>query len=79
MDVMSAALQGLEQAQSKVDQSAVRLSHLNAQDANGMPTDTVDLSQEMVSLITAHNDFSVNIAVLKTGDEMVRQAVNLLA
>lgn len=79
MDVMSAAWQGLQHAEARVEQTAGRLARIGTQSVDGMPTDTVDLGQEMVALLAASNDFRTNLAVLKTGDEMARQVVDLLA
>jgi len=44
-----------------------------------MPADPVDLSTDMVSLISARNQFAANLQVARTGGEMERRAIDLLA
>ena len=43
------------------------------------PVDTVDLSKEMVTQLSAKNQYAVNLSVLKTGDEMTKTAIDMLA
>jgi flagellar hook protein FlgE len=71
MDVSSIALQGMQQAQLQLENSARRVASANS--------DTVDLSQEMVSLLTAKNQFAANSNVVKIADEMQKSVINLLA
>jgi len=42
-------------------------------------TDRVDLSKEVVDLITAQNGFKANITVLKTGQEIQKSVIDILA
>jgi flagellar hook protein FlgE len=41
--------------------------------------DTLDLSSDMVSLITARDNFMANVGAAKSGDEMQRALLNLIA
>jgi flagellar hook protein FlgE len=67
----SAPLSGMAQATTTVNQIARRLSN---------PTsDTVDLSTEMVSLIQARNDFSTNVKVAQTEDQMAKSLLSIFA
>jgi flagellar hook protein FlgE len=67
----SAPLSGMMQAETTVNQVATRL----AQPA----TDSVDLSTEMVSLMSARNDFATNVKVVQTEDQMTQSALSILA
>jgi flagellar hook protein FlgE len=67
----SAPLSGMTQAETSVNQIATRL----AQPA----TDTVDLSTEMVSLMSAKNSFAVDAKVVQVEDQMTQSALNVLA
>jgi hypothetical protein len=72
------ALSGLDRAQAGLEQTASRLSRIAAPTSDGTPIDTVDLSTAAVELLAARQDFAINIRLLKTADEVERQAVNLL-
>lgn len=67
----SAPLSGMMQAETSVNQIAQRL----AQPA----TDSVDLSAEMVSLMSAKNDFAVDTKLVQTEDQMTQSALSILA
>jgi flagellar hook protein FlgE len=73
MGIQAVALQGLEQAQSQVEQSARRIS-----DAT-LSSDTVDLSAETVSLLSARNAFEANLKLAETADRIERGAISLQA
>ena len=75
MEIQAIALQGLQQAQSQVEQSARRIA-AGAQSTSG---DTVDLAGEIVSLLSARNAFETNLKLAKTADELERSAIDLLA
>lgn len=79
MEITAIALQGLEQAQAQLEQAAGRLSGVAAVSTDGAPVDTVDLSAEMVALLSAKNDFAMNINVIKKADEMQASLMDLLA
>jgi hypothetical protein len=76
MDICSVALAGMERAAARVERSAARLA--TAADVSA-PSDGLDLSQEVVSLLAARNDFAVQSRVVLTADEMQRQVLDLLA
>jgi flagellar basal body rod protein FlgG len=78
MELSAIALQGLEQAQVQFEHAAAQVTASTAT-SDGTPVDTVDLSQAMVLLLSARNQFEANIAVLKTADEMQRQVFDVLA
>jgi flagellar hook protein FlgE len=67
----STPLSGMMQAETSVNQVAVRLAQ---------PTsDSVDLSSEMVSLLQARNDMTMNATVAHTEDQMTQSAISILA
>ena len=76
MDAISAALSGLNAAETKLDQTAKRLSRIGA--ADGVPADSVDLAAEMVNLVTANLQFEANLKSLETGNEMVKHTIDIL-
>ena len=67
----STPLSGMTQAETTVNQIATRL----AQPAS----DTVDLSTEMVSLLSAKDNFAMDAKVAQTDDEMTKTALSILA
>jgi flagellar basal body rod protein FlgC len=71
MDISSIALQGVQQAQVQLDNSVQRLTQATS-------GDVVDLSQEAVALLSAKNQFSANINVLKIAGNMQKNVINLL-
>jgi flagellar hook protein FlgE len=79
MEIASIALQGMERAQAHVEQAAGRLASIGANSSESSPVDTVDLSQEVLALLAAKNDFAANVATLKIANQIQKQTVNLLA
>ncbi len=77
MDLSAIALQGLEQAQVQLEKTATRLASAGAPD--GATWDTVDLSAEMVALLSAKNQFSANLSTLKIADEIEKNVIDLMA
>lgn len=77
MDPSSIALQGLQQAEVQLTAAAARLA--TAGSPNGANLDVVDLSAEMVALMSAQTLFSVNIATLKTADQMQKNLLDVMA
>jgi len=77
MDLSSIALQGMQQAEVQLENAATAIA--NPGSSSGTNSDTVDLSAEMVALMSAKNDFSANLSVIKTADEIEKQTVDLMA
>ena len=78
MNVLSTALEGLDRAQDKVDRVAKRLAQFAAFE-DSAPVDTIDLSEEMLSLVAAQNAHSVNATVVRTTARMESKLLNILA
>ncbi len=79
MDLSAIALQGLEQADAQLEKAASRIASAAALSPDGSNVDTVDLSAEMVALLSAKNQFSVEVATLKVAGEVQKNEVNLIA
>ena len=77
MEILAAALQGLNSAEAKVDQAATRIAQAGA--AEGSSGDTVDLAAEIVNLAAAKIDYQANLKALQTGDEMAKHTLDILA
>lgn len=77
MDPSSIALQGLQQAEVQLSDAAARQA--TAGSPNGANLDVVDLSPEMVALMSVQTLFSVNIATLKTADQMQKILIDVTA
>jgi flagellar hook protein FlgE len=67
----STPLSGMTQAETSVNQIAKRL----AQPA----TDSVDLSAEMVSLMSANDNFAADAKLAQTEDQMTASALSVFA
>jgi len=78
MNVLSTSLEGIERAQDKVERVAKRLAQFAAYE-DSAPVDTVDLSEEILSLVAAQNAHSANVAVAKTAAEMEVKLLDILA
>jgi hypothetical protein len=69
MNISSVVLSSLNQASAKLDSIAQRVA--------AEPVDTVDLSNEAVSLIQTKNEFSANIRLSKIADDLNKLALKL--
>lgn len=78
MDLSAIALQGLDQAEVQLDAAASNLADAGAGSVSGADVDTVDLSAQIVALTSAQTTFQVNIATLKTADQVQQTAIDLL-
>jgi flagellar basal body rod protein FlgG len=66
-------LEGMNRASASVDRAATRIA------AAPFPGgDSVDLSNEMVALMTGQNSFEANVKVAQTEDQMTRSALSIL-
>jgi flagellar hook protein FlgE len=76
--VSSIARQSLDQAEIQLESAASQLAGAGAS-SNASSPDLVDISTGMVDLMSAQNNFAVNISVMKTADEMQKYAIDILA
>ena len=77
MDPTAIALQGLQQAELQLETAATRIVKAGAASPDGATLDVVDLSTEMVALMSAQASFAANVATLKTVDQMQKSLVDL--
>ena len=77
MDPSSIALQGLQQAEVQAETAAAAIAGAGA--ANGTNPDVVDLSKEVLALISAQASFDANIATLETVDQMQKILLDVTA
>ena len=66
-------LAGMNRASASLDRTAARIAA-----APFAPDDSVHLSDEMVAMLSARNDFETNVKVAQTEDEMSRTLLNML-
>lgn len=74
MEIASIGLQGMKQAEGRLEKTASNLAKIGTPE-----TDTVSLSDEMVSLLSEKNDFAINTKLVQTGDEMQKRVLDILA
>lgn len=67
----SAPLSGMTQAETSVNQVATQL----AKPSN----DSIDLSSEAVSLMTARDSFAIDVKVAQAEDQMSQSALSVIA
>jgi len=73
VDVTAISLPGLERAQASFERAAGRMA------SAPQPVDAVDLSTAAVDLLTARQDFTLNLKVLETSQQIQRETLDLLA
>ena len=79
MDLSAIALQGLQQADSQLNQAATRIASFGATSPDSTSLDTVNLSAEMVALMSAQDLASVNLKTLQTADEIQKSLIDIMA
>ena len=79
MDLSAIALQGLDQAQGQLENAAARLAGAGAESPDGVGLDTVDLSAEIVALMSSKHQFSANLSTLKTADAIQKSLLDVTA
>ena len=77
MDPSAIALQGLHQADAQLEATASRIANACVTSPDGVPVDVVDLSAELVALMTAQNLFEVNLATIKTDAQMQKALIDI--
>jgi flagellar hook protein FlgE len=77
MDPASVALQGLHQADTQLE-AAARIA-AGATSPDGANLDVVDLSNEMVALMSAQTLFEANLAALETAGQVQKSLIDTTA
>lgn len=70
-------LQGLNRAQESFDQAASKVAQPIS--PSQPQQDTVSLSDAMVSMLQASNDYQANLKSLEAGNQMQKSLLNILA
>jgi hypothetical protein len=78
VELSGIALQGLQTAETRFAKAAGRVGS-PASLVPGTPADSADLSQNAVELLDSANQYSLNLAVMKTADDIQRRTIDLLA
>jgi flagellar basal body rod protein FlgC len=76
MTITSAAVDGIHQAEARLEQTATRLAKQT--DSTGQAPDVVSLSDEVVSLLEARNAVAANVSVLHAADDIQKTLLHLL-
>ena len=79
MDISSIALQGMTQAEAQLEAAASAIAQAGNSSADGANLDVVDLSAETVAMMSARNQFALNVSTLHTADEVQKSLLNVTA
>ena len=79
MDLSAIALQGLQQADAQLNAAASKIASFGASSPDGTGLDSVDLSAEVVALMSARNHSEANLATLHTASEIQKNVIDLMA
>lgn len=77
MDPSAIALQGLQQADAQLETAAAKIASAGATSPDGTPLDVVDLSADLVALMTAQHLFEANLPTLKTDNQMQKALIDI--
>jgi Asp/Glu/hydantoin racemase len=77
MDISAIASAGLDVAQSRLDKAATGIASASISSAAPVG-DTVSLSQQAVSLLSAGNEFKTDLQLARVADAMHKSTLNLL-
>ncbi|HTW58324.1 MAG TPA: flagellar basal body rod C-terminal domain-containing protein [Terriglobales bacterium] len=79
MAASSIALQGVEQADSQLDAAASQIVQAGSASTSGGGQDVVSLSEEMVALMSAQNQFALSADVLQAAEETQQSRLDVIA
>ena len=79
MDISGIAVQGLDQADAQLTQAATEIAAYGGNALDGANLDVVDLSAEMVALMSAKVDFAANLKVVETADQVQKSLIDVNA
>lgn len=74
---LSAPLEGLSRAETSFDSAAAKIAQPVSLDAPD-PQDQVSLSDQMVALMQARNEYEANLKSLQTGFQMQKTLLDLM-
>ena len=76
--IAASSLEGMHRAEEQLNAAAGRIARMPANAGPGQSGDVVDLSAEMVALMTARDNFMANVGAAKTGDQLQRALLNVV-
>jgi len=79
MDVASIALQGLSQSETQLDAAASSLVDSATGTSGSANLDTLDLSTNILELIAAQTQFSIDLSTVKAAEQVQQSTIDLLA
>ena len=79
MHLSALALQGVQPAETQLEAAATRIASFGAASPDGDSLDTVDLSTEMVALLSANGQASAHLQTLRTAGEISKNLIDVLA
>ncbi len=79
MGLSGIALQMLQAADTQLQSAAGQIAVAGADAPNGAGVDSVDLSAEVVALLSAKNQYSAGVSVLKLALDIQKNALDVLA
>jgi flagellar hook protein FlgE len=77
MQIFASALQGLNSAETKLDQTASRISRAGG-GGTGAAADSVELSTEMLNLLTAKEEYLANLKSIEAGNEIAKHTLDIV-
>ncbi len=78
MDVSAIALQGYQQAEARLNRAASNIASSPASAAAGSP-DTVDLSTQILELMSAKDQAAISLATIETANQVQQNLIDLMA
>jgi DNA-binding ferritin-like protein len=81
MDILSVGLQGMNQAQEQLEQSAEKIARSGGEavSSNGQYNDTVDISEAMISMLSAKTAFESNAKSIEVAQEVSKTVIDIIA
>lgn len=73
------SLQGMQNAEARFQTTAERIAQLPGAWQNPQSPDRIDLSAEMVAMMSARDNFMANVEAAKAGDGLQRALLNMVA
>lgn len=77
--ISASSVQGIKNAESQFQAAASKIASFAGSLQNPQAPDTVDLSSQMTALMSARDNFMANVEASKTGDQLQRDLLNVVA
>lgn len=74
--ISQSSLEGMHRAEAQLNTAAAHIAKMP--DSVQPGGDTVDLSAEIVALMSARDNFMANVGAAKTGDQIQRALLNII-